>query len=524
MPSSSLPPDEQIARVTPFDPRSLDRSVIAIPLLRKMEEELRRIASFKAAHPFDPEEFNSVIEFNREYPGTPEEIRARVVEMVDRAADKAREASKKRLKELETLPAGQQVGLDMVRERADIYGNVFLMEKQRHSALEEAIRRQKVGAIAEDGYYGFANLHASVIRRLLSANDRLLTSGEALEKPIIQIHPTRYDVIVDLNLDYPRGREEARHWVFNNIEEAKKRVGVNDAGQDVNLRKDQRNSGYVFARLEARVIKELVDLDIQHAKEEAQKSESASSDTGSGHLKTLPKIEPSKFRAIFRIWPDFEISACINKSIATVKADAAQNSFSAHGTGITWAVMDTGIKHDHEHFRKHSNIDPVSKWHKDFTADGAGPFDDENGHGTHVAGIIAGEWRPPTAAAAPTNTLAPFDADEPPDRIPVAVSRYLKRDSEDVEYQAVKLIEGMSGMAPRCKLVSLRVLDENGKGTVSNLIAAIGHVQEINNFGRKLLIHGINIPQQLQPLRRIHSHHSMLTSRLTESLSPFHVI
>ena len=48
-------------------------------------------------------------------------------------------------------------------------------------------------------------------------------------------------------------------------------------------------------------------------------------------------------------------------------------------------------------------------------------------------------------------------------------------------------------MAPRCKLVSLRVLDENGKGTVSNLIAAIGHVQEINNFGRKLLIHGINM-------------------------------
>ena len=102
-------------------------------------------------------------------------------------------------------------------------------------------------------------------------------------------------------------------------------------------------------------------------------------------------------------------------------------------------------------------------------------------------------FKPCKYVAAPTNTLAPFDADEPSDRIPVAVSRYLKRDSEDVEYQAVKLIEGMSGMAPRCKLVSLRVLDENGKGTVSNLIAAIGHVQEINNFGRKLLIHGINM-------------------------------
>ena len=48
-------------------------------------------------------------------------------------------------------------------------------------------------------------------------------------------------------------------------------------------------------------------------------------------------------------------------------------------------------------------------------------------------------------------------------------------------------------MAPHCKLVSLRVLDENGKGAVSNIIAAIAHVQEINGYGRRLLIHGVNM-------------------------------
>ena len=48
-------------------------------------------------------------------------------------------------------------------------------------------------------------------------------------------------------------------------------------------------------------------------------------------------------------------------------------------------------------------------------------------------------------------------------------------------------------MAPQCKLVSLRVLDENGKGAVSNLIAAIDHIQEINGQGRRLLIHGVNM-------------------------------
>ena len=87
--------------------------------------------------------------------------------------------------------------------------------------------------------------------------------------------------------------------------------------------------------------------------------------------------DPSKFRAIFHIWPDFEVSACINKSIATVKADAAQNSFSARGAGITWAVMDSGIQHDHPHFRKYANVDPASPLHKDFTVDGTGPFDDQ---------------------------------------------------------------------------------------------------------------------------------------------------
>ena len=190
------------------------------------------------------------------------------------------------------------------------------------------------------------------------------------------------------------------------------------------------------------------------------------------------QIDPAKFRAIFHIWPDFEVSGYINKSIATVKADAAQNSFSASGAGITWAVMDSGIQHDHPHFHKHTNVDPASGWHKDFTIDGGDPFDDKNGHGTHVAGIIAGEWRVP--------------ANAPPEKRPVAVSRYRKEGTEDIEYQQTQL-DSISGMAPQCKLVSLRVLDENGKGSVSNLIAAIDHVQEINGYGRRLLIHGVNM-------------------------------
>ncbi|MEO7318302.1 MAG: S8 family peptidase, partial [Chthoniobacteraceae bacterium] len=262
-------------------------------------------------------------------------------------------------------------------------------------------------------------------------------------------------------------------WVLDHIEVAKEQAEVRDAGQEVHLEKDQQNSQYVFARLEARAIQKLVELDLATAKVTASQQREATD-----NLSTKAQIDSSRCRAIFHIWPDFEISACINKSIATVKADAAQNSFCAHGSGITWAVMDSGIQNDHEHFRANANVDKASLWHKDFTVDGGDPFNDENGHGTHVAGIIAGEWR--------------VQPDTPEEKRPIAVSRYLKTGTEDIEYQQTRL-EHVSGMAPKCKLVSLRVLDENGKGAVSNLIAAIGHVQEINGYGRRLLIHGVNM-------------------------------
>jgi serine protease AprX len=42
--------------------------------------------------------------------------------------------------------------------------------------------------------------------------------------------------------------------------------------------------------------------------------------------------------------------------------------------------------------------------------------------------------------------------------------------------------------------VSLKVLDEDGNGYVSNVSAAIDHIQEINRFGRNLRIHGATIP------------------------------
>ena len=44
-------------------------------------------------------------------------------------------------------------------------------------------------------------------------------------------------------------------------------------------------------------------------------------------------------RAIYRIWPDFPLQALIDRSVVTVKADAATRSYAAVGEGIAWAVV-----------------------------------------------------------------------------------------------------------------------------------------------------------------------------------------
>jgi subtilisin family serine protease len=195
-----------------------------------------------------------------------------------------------------------------------------------------------------------------------------------------------------------------------------------------------------------------------------------------------------RFRAIYRVWPDFKIKPCILKSVATVKADAAQTSFGAFGTDITWGVMDSGIAAEHPHFARHGNVDPASALHADFTEtpnvpkSGKGALIDRFGHGTHVAGIVAGEQIADGTKKRAQQMRA----------VTRSVKGYEDGNPATVETHEV-VLDRVCGMAPRCRLVSLKVLDDGGEGEVSNLIAAIAHIQEKNGHGRRLLIHGVNI-------------------------------
>jgi subtilisin family serine protease len=450
---SSLPPEGQL-EVKQFQPVDLDRTIIALPLLRDMKADLERIDQLLKIVPDAVDKFNAAVEYNANYPGGVPAAYRKALELLATAADKARVAARQAI------------------DHAT--GEALQHAQARLDELEKAIAEQTIEPPLKNLPYSLARLHASIIRRIQNANDRLRSDDPFNStEPICAIHPRRFEVIIDLNLEHPGGRTAAREWVLTHIEQAKQEAKVRDAGQEVYIGKDRPDSQFLFARLEARVIQRLVELDVDNAKAEAERRRaSADNDT------VRRRIDAARCRAIFHIWPDFEVSATITRSIATIKCDAAQQSFSATGGGITWAVLDSGIDRNHKHFALHGNIDATSQLHHDFTLDGNDPFNDENGHGTHVAGIIAGEWRVP--------------ADAPDTDRPLAISRTLKTDTGDVELHETRL-DGAAGMAPRCKLVSLRVLDENGKGSVSNLIAAIQHIQEINGYGRRLIIHGVNM-------------------------------
>jgi subtilisin family serine protease len=210
-------------------------------------------------------------------------------------------------------------------------------------------------------------------------------------------------------------------------------------------------------------------------------------------------------RLIFRIWPDYVMHARIDRSCSTIKADAADRTYASTGTGIVWAVLDTGIDADHPHFRGGALTDPaVARLHADFTwlvrrepppprfDPKAAPPDevdkaalqDEDGHGTHVAGIIAGCV--PADCQAYVAALRPATGDETLD------------ESQWPEWEPRGLAPGrrLGGMAPLARLVSLKVLDSStgtARTTSSAVMRALQYVREMNSWGHALQIHGVNL-------------------------------
>lgn len=204
----------------------------------------------------------------------------------------------------------------------------------------------------------------------------------------------------------------------------------------------------------------------------------------------------AKKRAIYRVWPDFPVKPLIDRSVPTVKADAAQRAYAASGAEIVWAVVDSGIDRRHPHFQLYKNLDgDVARLHRDFTVKDLAEDDpkrietaliDETGHGTHVAGIIGGGL-PPGDRFDPAGMLVGQQ---------VLVSEQLEQlGLPRLEERFITDPSRFAGVAPQCRLVSLKVLGgKDDRGTSTNVIRALQYVREnLNGNGKLQRVQGVNL-------------------------------
>lgn len=163
---------------------------------------------------------------------------------------------------------------------------------------------------------------------------------------------------------------------------------------------------------------------------------------------------------VFAVWRSAEKRKLLTRSAAPLKVDASRVSYAAEGHGITWAVLDTGVRRDHPHFGTEGHT-ILELW--DCTQNTDQPVlvempkgrqkdkkGDPDGHGTHVSGIIAG------------------------------------RGKDD----GGRMIHGI---APKTKLIVYKVLDEKGFGEDAWIIKAIDDIYRKNAAGAGLAVHGVNL-------------------------------
>ncbi|HVG56827.1 MAG TPA: S8 family peptidase [Vicinamibacterales bacterium] len=138
----------------------------------------------------------------------------------------------------------------------------------------------------------------------------------------------------------------------------------------------------------------------------------------------------SRHPFIAGISPDRSVAGTMERTAATIGATTVRNNLGYDGSGVGVAIIDSGITAWHDDLASPGGGQRIAQF-VDFSRNRPQAYDDY-GHGTHVAGIIAGDG---------------FDSGG-----------------------------ARMGVAPGASLTILKVLDEDGNGRISDVIAAFDYI------------------------------------------------
>jgi len=113
----------------------------------------------------------------------------------------------------------------------------------------------------------------------------------------------------------------------------------------------------------------------------------------------------NRLETVRRLRIDQQGAAALIESRQLVRANEAQ-ALGVSGEGRIVAVLDSGVDRDHPDLEE-GLLDEYGQHFLNQGDDLGAEFDDENGHGTHVSGILASRGRVTTAGIAPGASILP---------------------------------------------------------------------------------------------------------------------
>ncbi len=318
--------------------------------------------------------------------------------------------------------------------------------------------------LAEDLHRGTVRRRSRAVGDLAPGSAGRTGAGPATGPETAPDPDQPVSVIVELNARYPRGADAAAT-DFASLWRGLVAVRAGPDHPHALFRRTRISASLFQCVLTRRVLADLLELD---------------------------RATPQHTSVVFRVWPDYVMYPQIDRSAPTVKVDAARTVYNATGSGVVWAVIDTGIDASHPHFSAleigregadQADTPMTGGLHRDFSDlvqpervgnVASGPLVDEDGHGTHVAGIISGSC-------------------------PAGMTPYVASSDEPVDggYVPRRHTGTLQGMAPKCELVSLKVFRRIDGVAVTSSAAVISALEylrtRVNVSENSLRVHGVNL-------------------------------